>query len=130
MPFKVYFSIVLFAQPLFQSIYGLTLYHMKNWPHNWRFLYFYLNFTQILPLLRILESLRPTCVLQSTFLVLHYSRNRFSVHLWIYSVSNGKFKRKMAKILSKSLKNEWKRTNTTSHVTYPKQGITGVTIYG
>ena len=41
------FGIVLFAQPLFHSIYGFTVFQMENWLQNWRFCVFDLNFTQI-----------------------------------------------------------------------------------
>ena len=34
---KYIFGIVLFAQPLFLSIYGFTVFQMENWPQNWRF---------------------------------------------------------------------------------------------
>ena len=44
---KYIFGIVLFAQPLFQSIYGFTLFQMENFLQNWRFCNFDLNFTQI-----------------------------------------------------------------------------------
>ena len=42
------------------------------------------------------ELLRLTYALQSTFLVLFCLHNHFSVHLWIYSVSNGKLASKLA----------------------------------
>ncbi len=72
---KYMFGIVLFAQPFFQSIYGFTVFQIENWPQNWRFCIFYLNFTQILPFLHVWERLRPTYALQSTLLVLHCFHN-------------------------------------------------------
>ena len=87
---KYIFGIVLFAQPFFQSIYGFTVYQMENWPQNWRFCIFDLNFTQFLHFLHVWERLRPTFTLQSLLSVLHCLHNHFSAHLCIYSVSNGK----------------------------------------
>ena len=47
------FSIVLFAQPFFQSICGFTAFQMENLSQNWRFCIFDLHFAQIWLFLQI-----------------------------------------------------------------------------
>ena len=40
---KYIFGIVLFAQPFFPCIYGVTVFQMENWPQNWWFCIFDLH---------------------------------------------------------------------------------------
>ena len=106
---KYRFSIVLFAQPVFQSSSGFTVFQMENWSQNWPFCTFDLNFTQILPFLHVWELIRHTYAFESTFMILFFLTTMFSVlwtskcifcfvlfaqlhfsaHFWIYSVSSG-----------------------------------------
>ena len=44
---KYIFGIALFAQPFSLSVHGFIVFQMENWPQNWGFCIFDLNFTQI-----------------------------------------------------------------------------------
>ena len=55
------FDVVLPAKPLLQSIYGLTVLQMENWPQNLHFCIFDLHFGHILPLFASLRA--PTAII-------------------------------------------------------------------
>ena len=69
---------------------------MENWPQNGRFCIFDLNCIQILPFLHFKSSFGPPMPFEVNFWYWFVCTTTFSVHLWIYSVSNGKLASKWA----------------------------------